>query len=201
MKKLLIIFMALISFAANAQQSSRNSFGLTAGAGSASVVRASLDGAASLDLQGGFEVGANYYRQIEEKLKFESGLLYHYNLLEQNSNLPPDVPPITTQYDVHLIYLPVFLRYNLSKHFFVNGGGLVDIDLSNPLGISSSRTLDKQSGLGLGMGIGGELAILPKLYLQLNPYLNLHGAILLDHQSNHPGRILDAGIKVGLRTR
>lgn len=200
MKKLLIIFLVMLSFAANAQESSRNSFGLMAGAGSARVIRASLEGAPNLDLQRGFELGGNFYRQLGEELKFETGIYYHYNKLVQASGPRPDVPQITTQYDVHLLYLPAFLRFNLSKHLFLNGGAIVDIDLSNPMGLSSSRALDSQSGLGVGMGIGGEIAVLPKLYLQVNPYLNLHGALLVQ-QENYPGRILDAGIKVGIRTR
>lgn len=198
MKKLLTFFLVLINFAANAQESSRNSFGLTAGAGSANVVRPSLEGAPSLDLQRNFEIGANYYRQIGRKLKFETGLIYHYNKLTQKSVFSPDVPQITTQYDVHLIYLPAFLRINLSKHFFVNGGGMVDIDISNSMGLSSSRALNNQSGLGVGMGIGGEVAVLHKFYLQVNPYLNLH-AVLPVQRENYPERILDAGIKVGVR--
>lgn len=201
MVKYLITFLVLISYAANAQESSKNSFGLTAGAGTASVIRASLEGAPNLELQRNFEFGGNFYRQIGEKLKFETGIYYHYNKLIQESHSMPDVPQITTEYDVHLLYLPAFLRYNLSAHLFVNGGAIVDLDLSNPMGLSSSRALDNQSGLGLGLGIGGELAVLPKLYLLVNPYLNLHGALLVQQENNHPGRILDAGIKVGIRTR
>lgn len=198
MKKLLIIFLVLISFAASAQESSRNSYGLVVGAGSASVIRASLEGAPNLDLQRNFELGANFYRQIGPKLKFETGLVYHYNKLTQKSVFSPDVPQVTTQYDVHLIYLPAFLRIKLSKYFFVNGGGMVDIDISNSMGLSNSRALNNQSGLGVGLGIGGEVAVLHKFYLQVNPYLNLHGVLPVQRE-NYPGRILDAGIKVGVR--
>ena len=192
--------LVLVSFAANAQEGGKNSFGLSAGAGKASVVRTSLEGAPSFYLQKDFELGANFYRQIGEKLQFETGLFYHYNKLTQKSAVNPDVPQITTLYDVHLLYLPAFLRFKPSNFFFVNGGALVDIDLSNNMGLSSSRALDYQSGLGLGLGVGGEVAISPALYLQVNPYLNLHG-VLLVQQEDYPGRILDAGLKVGIRTR
>lgn len=37
------------------------------------------------------------------------------------------------------------------------------------------------------------------MYLQINPYINLHGAVPLQRENN-PGRILDAGLKVGIRT-
>ena len=200
MKKLTTIFLVLICFAANAQERSRNSFGLTVGAGSASVIRASLEGAPSLDLERNFEFGGNFYRQIGEKLKFETGLIYHYNKLTEMPSSRPDVPQITAVHDVHLVYLPAFLRYNLSRNLFVNGGAMLDLDISNPMGLNRSRALDYQNGLGLGMGIGGELPIHPALYLQVNPYLNLHGALLIQRE-NYPERILDAGIKVGIRTR
>lgn len=200
MKKLLVFFLVLSGFAAHAQENSRNSYGLTAGAGSARVIRASLEGGPSLDLQGSFELGANYYRQAGERLKLETGLVYHYNKLIQKTGPMPDVPQVSTRYDVHLLYLPLFLRYNLSNHIFINGGGLVNIDVSNPMGLGSSRALNSLSGLGIGMGIGGELAILQMLYLQIYPYVNLHGALLVQPEQ-HPGRMLDAGIKVGIRTR
>ena len=200
MKKLLILSLILMSFSAYAQEYRRNSFGLTAGTGSARVVRASLAGAPSLELQTNFELGGNYYRQIGEKLKFESGLFYHYNKLTVKPTIHPDVPQIATHYDIHLIYMPAFLRLNLSRHFFINGGGMVDLDLSNPLGISSSKPMNSQSGLGLGLGIGGEFPVLSNFYLQVNPYLNLHGVLLVKGE-NYPERIMDAGIKIGIRTK
>ena len=200
MKKLTTIILVLICFAANAQERGRNSFGLTAGAGSASVIRASLEGSPSLDLEKNYEFGGNFYRLIGEKLKFETGLIYHYNKLTEISPSRPDVPQITAVHDVHLIYLPAFIRYNLSRYFFVNGGAMLDLDISNPLGLSRSRALDNQNGLGVGMGIGGEFPIHPALYLQVNPYLNLHGALIMQREK-YPERILDAGIKVGIRTR
>lgn len=199
MKKLLTFFLVLLGFAAQGQENSKNSFGLNVGTGKTIVLRASQEGAQNLDLEKNFEIGANYYRQIGTKLKLETGLFYHYNQLNQWPALAPDNPAITTQYDVHLMYLPLFLRYNLSEYFFINGGGLIDIDLSNPMGLSTSRALDSQSGLGVGIGIGGELALFPGYLLQINPYLNLHGALQLQ-QENYPGQILDAGIKIGLRT-
>ncbi|AHM60353.1 hypothetical protein D770_10480 [Flammeovirgaceae bacterium 311] len=200
MKKFLIVLLMMISLAAYAQEGSKNSFGVTAGAGSATVLRANLDGGPNLDLERGFDLGANYYRQIGGKLKFETGLFYHYNRLIQTPAPNPDVPRIATHYDVHLLYLPAFLRLNLSKNFFVNGGVMADIDMSNNMGLSTSRALSSQSGLGIGLGIGGEVAVFNTLYLQLNPYLNLHGALLVQRES-YPGRILDAGIKLGIRTR
>ena len=76
----------------------------------------------------------------------------------------------------------------------------MDIDVSNNLGLESGRALANQSGLGVGLGIGGELPVMDKFYLQLNPYLNLHRALLVKGE-NYPGRIMDAGIKVGLRMK
>lgn len=200
MKRLLVFLLVFAGFTAYGQTSSPNSFGLSAGSGYATVLRASLEGAPSLDLQNNFELGANYYRQIGNRLKFETGLFYHYNKLIQQSAFAPDIPSVTTQYDLHLLYLPAFLRLNLSRHLFVNGGVLLDIDLSNPMGLSSSRVLNNLSGLGTGIGVGGEIALSDRFYLQLNPYLNLHGAVLFTPETN-PGRVLDAGIRAGIRTR
>ena len=200
MKKLLIILMVLTSLAAQAQEGKKNSFGFVAGVGQANIMHASLVGSPSLELKKDFELGATFYRQLGERLKLETGLFYHYNQLVQTSAFMPDVPQTSTQHDVHLLYLPVFLRFYFSDHFFVTGGPLLDIDISNSMGLSSNNLLSKQSGLGAGLGIGGELAIHPDFYVQLNPYLNLHGGLTIKGD-DHPERILDAGIKIGIRTR
>lgn len=199
MKRILVLLLVLAGFTAYGQTNNPNSFGLSAGSGYATVVRASLEGAPSLDLQNNFEFGASYYRQLGNRLKFETGLFYHYNKLIQQSAFAPDLPAVTTQYDIHLLYLPAFVRLNLSRHLFISGGALLDIDLSNPMGLSSSRALNNLSGLGAGIGIGGEIALFDRFYLQLSPYLNLHGAVLFAPETN-PGRLLDAGIKAGIRT-
>ncbi|WP_017731060.1 hypothetical protein [Nafulsella turpanensis] len=200
MKKLLVALMVLISFSALAQEGNKNSFGLIAGTGHASILRASLEGAPSLELKKNFELGATFYRELGEKLKLETGLFYHYNQLNHTSVFMPDVPQVNTQYDIHLIYLPAFLRLYLSEHFFISGGALVDVDLSNSLGLSSSNPLSNQSGLGASLGIGGELALHPNVLVQVNPYLNLHGGLPIKGE-DYPERILDAGIKVGVRIK
>ncbi len=200
MKKVLLVFFVLLNLAAYAQEGNRNSFGVMAGLGSASVQRASLEGGPSFDLQNNFELGVNYYRQIGGRLKIETGIVYHYNQLIQGRESTPDAPQVTTQYDIHLLYLPAFLRVNLSEHFFISGGALVDIDMSNNLNLPSSRALSSQSGLGFGLGVGGEVLMFRALYLQLNPYLNLHAALPVNEES-HPGRIMDTGIRVGIRTK
>lgn len=200
MKKLLILFLLMISLASYAQEERKNSFGVMAGAGSAIVAGSELEGGPDLDLERNFELGANYYRQIGENLKFETGIFYHYSKLTETAALYPGIPQITTQYDIHLLCLPAFLRYNISPFFFINGGLMADIDLSNNMGMDSSRSLNSQSGAGVGFGIGGELSLFKDIYLQLNPYMNLHGVLLVQREHN-PGRMLDAGIKLGIRTR
>ncbi|WP_224995298.1 outer membrane beta-barrel protein [Cesiribacter sp. SM1] len=200
MKKFLILCLMVVSLASYAQEGSKNSFGVMAGAGSAIVAGSNLEGGPDLDLERNFELGAHYYRQIGEKVKFETGIFYHYSKLTETSAFYPGIPQITTQYDIHLLYLPAFLRYNISPYFFINGGLMADIDLSNNMGVDSSRNLNSQSGAGVGFGIGGELSLFNSIYLQLNPYMNLHGVLLVQRENN-PGRILDAGIRLGIRTR
>lgn len=200
MKKLLVVFIVLSGFAANAQQNSRSNFGLTANAGLGKIIRASSEGIPELDLQRNFGLGAYFFMPIAESLTFETGIVYNYFRLTQKAVDRPDVPQITTLYDVQLLYLPAFIRINASENFFINGGVLADVDLSNPLGLSSSKTLNSQSGLGAGMGIGGEFKISPAYYLQINPYLNYHGLLLLKKEEN-PATILDYGLKIGIRTK
>ena len=198
MKKLLIILMVLTSLASQAQEESTNSFGFVTGIGYANIMRASQEGSPSLELEKNFELGATFYRQLGERLKLETGLFYHYNQLVQKSMFMPDVPQA---HSTILPYLPAGLPALLFfRSFFITGGALLDVDISNSLGRSSSNSLSNQSGLGADLGIGGELAVYPDFYVQLNPYLNLHGGLTIKGD-DHPERILDSGIKIGIQIR
>ena len=95
------------------------------------------------------------------------------------------------KHDIQLIYIPIFLRVDLSKHFFLNGGPIADLD------ITKNKYITNQSGMGVGLGIGSEFSINEKLLVQINPYINLHGLIQTVSET-YPERLLDPGIKLSL---
>jgi hypothetical protein len=76
----------------------------------------------------------------------------------------------------------------------MNGGFLADID------ISSNSYISSQTGIGAGLGVGIEFSIASKLMMSVNPYMNLHGMIATNKE-NYMERIVDSGIKIGIRTK
>ena len=57
----------------------------------------------------------------------------------------------------------------LSKHFFIDGGLLFNVDISNNSAISN------QTGIGTDFGFGLELPVFKHYSISINPYLNING--------------------------
>lgn len=190
MKNGLIAVLLLMGIATTAKGQS-NSFGLSLGVGDGFIIRAPLDGAASYELNTGYSFGLQYTRKSAHKLHLVTGLHFYTNSLTVTPELPPDLNPGPSNYDIQLLYIPLLHRINLSDYIFFTSGliGIIDI--------TKDKYLSNQSGLGIALGMGAEFPINDKLFIQLNPYLNLHG-LLLAHGDNYPERVLDAGIKLNL---
>jgi len=194
MKKLLILFAIATSMSGYSQETKTNSYGITVGLGNAYVMQKSIEGGVGYDLENGLELGLNYYRKLAHNLKFESGIFWHQNQLRVTPNFYPGIDMAPHYSKIRIIYIPLFLRINILKYLFINGGIIGDIDLSN------ENYINDQTGIGAGVGFGGEIPVFKKFIVQINPYINLHGLILAG-QVNYPERIFDSGIKIGLRTK
>jgi len=194
MKNSLILFLLIMTLSSYAQIASKHKIGLNIGVGNAIVAQKALDGAASYTTRKDFNFGLNYYRLLTKKFELESGILYQQNNLDGGGHRDHLADVKYEEYIMKLIYVPLFFRANLSKYFFLNAGILADLDLSRKKEISS------QTGLGTGGGIGITIPISKTFSFQFNPYLNLHGLIMLKKE-NYPERLLDYGVKVGVRMR
>ncbi|MBK7427383.1 MAG: outer membrane beta-barrel protein [Saprospiraceae bacterium] len=162
---------------------------MSVGIGGGSILKQSLEGAASYDLKTGYFIGFEYSRDLTKKLSFQTGLNYYSNKVIVTLSYNPDKPNVTREENLELFYLPVSLRYDLSNYFFINAGVLGGIDMS------LNRVMTDQSGMGVVIGIGTEISLSDKYSIQVSPYLNLHG-LLLVNRDNYPERVLDAGIKL-----
>jgi len=188
MKKL-IVFMFFTIGLINPSIGQDNTYGLSFGMGNGLIIRPALDGGASYDLNTGYSLGFDYNRKLKDNLHFQTGLSYYSNTVSVTPGFYPGMDMSPRTYDVSLLYIPVFLKVDLFRYFFVNGGLMIDIDLAKNNRIAS------QSGIGSGIGIGTNIVNTEKIGIQLNPYLNLHGLIMAN-QKNYPERMLDAGIKL-----
>ena len=92
------------------------------------------------------------------------------------------------------IYILFFLKIDLSKYFFFNGG------LSGDFDVTKGKYITSQSGLALALEWVRKFHLHTRLLIQLNPYLNFHG-LLLAKGETYPERIFDAGVKLNLILR
>jgi len=188
---LLVIIFSSMAFLTEAQ---RNSFGISTGTGNGFIARQALDGAPGLELNRSFSIGMQYSRVFNDTYTFETGLTGYRNQISVTPAFNPGVDMTPVNNEIQLLYMPLFLKVNFSKYFFVHGGFLADID------ISSNSYISSQTGLGAGLGVGIEFSIMKKIMISVNPYMNLHGMIVTNKE-NYMERIVDSGIKIGIRTK
>lgn len=162
------------------------------GIGGAAVIQEVLDGAGSTEMGAGFSVGLNYYRKLSVKTFFETGVIWYKNEVKFNGADNPSVPQEAKFQNLYMLYVPVFLQLHVSKSFFLHGGLIGDFDLSK------NKYLNDQSGLGTGIGFGINFPLSQKIKMQINPFINIHGLLMMEKPS-YPQRLLETGIRLGIR--
>jgi len=138
-----------------------------------------------------FTIGINYMYSLKNWLDIESGIEYSDYSITIHPNLPPDNnnTPYTEKFS--LINIPVILRVNFLKYFFVNGGLLLDIDAGK------SSSINSQNGIGLNFGLGLKYDSKIGLSIFANPYIKTHSIISFSSEQNHD-RLIESGIRFGL---
>lgn len=193
---LLIAFFSL-SFLANAQENAgnfrQNRIGITFSSfGTADVITfEKLMGAASYHSDSFYSFGVNYLSRLGKRWDFEAGIVYAGYSVVVNPNLPPSWDGLPYRVKFSLIDVPVTLRLNFLKYFFLNGGLIFDFDGS------ASMPIDSQTGIGSMMGIGFNYDFKNGISAFVNPYSKMHSLIPFSSRSNHQ-RILENGIRFGI---
>jgi hypothetical protein len=183
---ILIVLILGITIISKAQN---NSYGLSAGIGNGVVLKEALEGDASYRLNTGFSIGLQYSRKLTNKLHLMTGINWYNNSIKVTPAFHPGVEMAAKTYDVQLIYIPLLIKASLGKYFFIDGGFIGDVDVTN------NKYITNQSGLGASLGMGIEFPLSGKFFIQLNPYLNFHGLLLTDKE-DYSERIFDSGIKL-----
>ena len=198
--KLLITTLFLILVAcsfANAQAKEYNKdsrkIGITFSSfGENDVIRfTSLDGAASYNSDNFYTLGVNYIHPLNTWLEIETGLEYSNHTILIQPNLSPDMDNSPYNADFSLLNIPLSLRANFLKYFFINGGPILDFDISN------SSPVDSQTGIGGLLGIAAQYDFDFGLEVFINPYLKAHSLIPFSSE-NYPQRLMETGVRIGL---
>jgi hypothetical protein len=190
MRKFFIPSLLLICLTGNTF-AQKSSYGISGGIGKGAVLRKALEGSASHELGTGYSAGIYYSKRLVNKLHLVTGLNAYRSQLTVTPTFHPNTDLSPKSYDMRLLYVPVFLKVDLSRYFFINAGLIGDLD------ITKDKQITDQTGMGAGLGIGGEIPFCKKFAIQINPYTNFHG-LLLTKSGNYPLRVADVGVKLNL---
>lgn len=150
-----------------------------------------LAGAASYDSDHFYTLGINYIHPLNNWLEIETGLEYSNHTISIKPNLPPDMDNSPYSADFSLLNIPLTLRANFSKYFFINGGLMLDFDAGN------SKPIDSQTGIGGLLGIAAKYDFDCGATVFINPYLKGHSLIPFSPE-NHHQRLMETGFRFGI---
>jgi hypothetical protein len=196
MKKLGCFYLMLFAIVvADAQTGFDKSskLGIVLGAGNADITKfKSLYGSGGRDGKGYFVAGISYIKPLKKWFSFETGLEYSHYKIKASSAPMPEMWYWDTE--ASLITMPVNARFNFLKYFYGQGGLLFDID------ISKKDDIDKQTGIGVNLGLGAQYNFRGGLSLFLNPYIRHHGLIAFDPPRSifSNDMIRESGVKLGI---
>lgn len=140
-----------------------------------------------------YGVGATYLFSINKRFTLETGL--EYNHFQYSGTGRQHFPPFEAYpIDVRasILTVPVLIRVNLLKYFFVNAGALVDFDLGGKaLGDSPFR----RNGVGIFLlGIGAFYNFKNGLSFFVNVPFEVHNEFFSTSDDRHP---LKLGFRLG----
>ncbi|MES2417451.1 MAG: outer membrane beta-barrel protein [Bacteroidota bacterium] len=170
MKYLFTLFLLLFAFFCMAQKTA-NTFLLTYGSGKGDIAHyGKIDGNLTTEHQKSLNsFGINYHEGLNKHLFIETGLIYINYKYTTTFNYP-NLPQTETNNTLKLLNLPIKIRLEFAKLFFLNAGLLMDINLDQ-------SDLAIESGVGATAGLGVQYYYKNRFGLTINPQANLHGLI------------------------
>ncbi|MDV7392810.1 hypothetical protein RZS08_15685, partial [Arthrospira platensis SPKY1] len=150
-----------------------------------------LEGAASYNSDHFQTLGLNYLYPVNDWLEAEAGIEYSWHSIMIQPNLPPHIEVSSRKESFALVQLPITLRVNFWKYFFVNGGLFVGID-----GTAISP-VDSQTGIGALAGMAVKYDFDNGLSVFVNPYAKMHVLIPIQPEKYHQ-RLLENGVRLGI---
>lgn len=186
MKNILLICIFFLGLSVSAQKT--NEFRIYYGISESDFLTAPEDGGGSYDNEKLHEFGLRYLRTIFERFQIETG----FNYSKSNVKIKPEFMgmPVQTRYEkLELISIPIFVNYTLWHYAFINGGPLLDFQLSD-------NSTDKQSGIGYSLGFGGKYSF-KNFLIFINPNFKRH-AVISFKKSIGRQHLTEVGIQFGI---
>jgi hypothetical protein len=155
------------------------------------VYNRSLDGGAGYRAVASNSFGLRYYAKSSKIVTLETGVDYsqfHFKLdyVDNPNTVIPD-----KQQTAKLISIPVYAHLTFLKYLFINGGVLIDTEIKH------KNNIDKQSGLGFGLGVGLKYHY-NKINIFINPFLERHAFLGFNNSPGTRQSMINPGGRVGL---
>ena len=134
------------------------------------------------------ELGIKYIRQVLDNFSLETGVNYAYSDIK----ITPEFMgiPVESRYEkLEIISIPIYANYTLWKYVFVDGGPIVDFQVSE-------NSTDKQSGIGYSLGFGGKYYF-NNVSVYINPNFKRHAVIPFEKENNHQ-KLTEFGMQFGV---
>ena len=153
-----------------------------------------LVGGPSHEGKGAAAFGLIYSRDLSRSFSLETGLEYSLNKIESASAFYPGIERTITENRIRMVSLPFYGNFTFMKYLFVNGG--LVLSLETETSGQEFRSIDSQSGVGYGMGVGGKYSF-KKISAVVNPFFQKH-AVLSFKGNDYQERIGELGLKFGV---
>lgn len=150
-----------------------------------------MDGAASYNSDQFYTLGLNYLYQLNHTFRFETGIEYSAHKIIIQPNVPPDMDNTPYGAEFSLINIPLTVRINFLRYFFLNSGLLIDIDPT------VSSPVDSQSGIGATIGLGLNYDFHCGISTFINPYIKAHSLLPFIPDDPHQ-RLMESGFRFGV---
>lgn len=179
----LLLFILL---SAEAFSQTKNNVSLQYGLNSAIVDIHGAVGDYGYDTKSGMNIGITYTRELTRHFAIETGMLF-VNDNVQLKYIVGGLGEKTATGTVKLISVPVIAKLTFLNYLFADGG----ISLDEQTNYTNNNVVNKQSGLGFELGVGGKYSF-NRFTIFVNPYL--HGYAITRVNNN----LIESGVKFGV---
>lgn len=140
---------------------------------------------------GSFAIGIGYEKKLTGALYFVTGLEYSRSDIQVSPAPNPEIDWYEREADIQLLSIPLYGKLVFLRYFYLQAGPLIDFQLNK-----SDQSIDDQTGIGAGFGLGASLPV-KKLEIIFGPFCKSHTLIPFNREG-HQQHLWESGFTFGL---
>ncbi|HCY01318.1 MAG TPA: hypothetical protein DG754_14365 [Bacteroidales bacterium] len=191
-----LILLVLIFIGLNSFSQEKGEICLSLGTGKSDLIQfTDLDGAGSSTGQEFYSFSLSYIKPINSWIDLQTGLDLGYHKFKFTGTIvDPNIPLESKIEDAYLVSIPLAIRVNFLKYFYISTGVLLDLDFNQ------AQHTDNQTGIGAMAGLGAQYRFKQGIGVFVNPILSFHSLVPFS-VANYHERIFESGIRLGISYR